>query len=333
MATSRANVAAVLALAALIWWALPSAAYNPTSDDHVHMSNLPASMGGAVCALSGDPTYVFHNPAGVVGSGLFAFSHNHSSRHFPGTIRKKLEMDQLDDDTQAVAMKLPLGTAVMGFNFLGEQGYDYTNHPDAITATGFPNDDVTGDEHYEGYACAPLPFVRAGLAHRRSYTKNTAKDGTINFVRYGDGYLTGWQADIGWLAYGESYLKMGYDYVDGRTGRLKTARSGWALRPIGWLTLTADKETERFDSPLITPQPAGGWQVVKRRFSGCQISIPPLGRVRIGSFDGHRTLGFDWDVFGLKFFYAEVKGILNHLVGGVANWYQDVHYYGVEIQA
>ncbi|MCC7478457.1 hypothetical protein IT575_08330 [bacterium] len=130
-------------------------ALNLYQDIFMTLSARPLAMGGSGAALEG-PASVFYNPAGLASIRSLSLMHNHSGRHFPGShAGRGNEMDQLDGDTQAVVVPLPLATYAHGFTFSGEMGYDYRNHPRPGDVFDYPGEEITAQlgyphEHYDG---------------------------------------------------------------------------------------------------------------------------------------------------------------------------------------
>ncbi len=354
-------------------------ALNLYQDIFMTLSARPLAMGGTGAALEG-PASVFYNPAGLASIRSLSLMHNHSGRHFPGShAGRGNEMDQLDGDTQAVVVPLPLATYAHGFTFSGEMGYDYRNHPSAGDQFDYPGEEITAKlgyphEHYDGREDYDAIGLNLGLpcafgySNRRSIGRLTPDPGAMPYLpwlRMGEGQQWGLQARV-WpgLTYGQSELKLDYDWtvlalpgegipegyanlnglkVDGELGevmaegfptlssRLKQKRSGWAFRPVGWLTLTADELNENYifrdDKGLGLLHE--GDQEKRSSHLGGELALGQAARLRWGSYDGRPTVGGAVNLLGLWVNYSEVEDLLPAIVGAGKD-YADVHVYGVE---
>lgn len=354
-------------------------ALNLYQDIFMTLSARPLAMGGCGAALDG-PASVFYNPAGLAGIRSLKLMHNHSGRHFPGSYEARgKEMDQLDGDTQCVAVPVGIGTYAHGFTFSGELGYDYRNHPypdssfdnegQKITAKlGYPHEHYDGREDYDAFALnlgLPCAF---GYSNRRSIGRfDPAADSVqkLPWLRTGEGQQWGLQARV-WpgLTYGRSELKLDYDWTllalpgqglppgyanlggleaqaDGSvsasgfptmSSRVKERRSGWAFRPVGWLTLTSDELEENYifrgDQGLGLMHE--GDQSRGSSHRGAELSLGQLARWRWGSYDGRPTVGAALNLGGLWLNYSEVQDLLPSIVGSGRD-YADVHIYGAEL--
>ena len=330
-------------------------AVNVYADYFVTLSARPLAMGGTGTALP-QPASVFYNPAGLASIRQLTLLYNHSARHFPGSREGGMqEWDQLDGDTEAFVVPLPLSTYAHGFTFSGEMGYDYRGHP-AGGSLGYPREHYWGSEDYDALATSFGLPLSAGIALRRSLGRFTPADDDPNgvaWLRHGEGTQWGVLARV-WpgLDYGHSELKLNYDWTvldqprQGERGlptfgsKHLTERSGWALHPVGWLTLTSDDVTERhvFDkhTDLGIGETVGlgrihmGNEEILRSHRGGELSLGSLARLRWGDYDGHPTRGAALNLGGLWLNYAEVEGLLPQIVGA-GREFEDIHIYGAEL--
>jgi hypothetical protein len=338
-------------------------AFNAYQDAWVTLSARPLGMGGAFTALS-DPASVFYNPAGLAGQRCWTLLFNHNARHFPGVeddARQLHRVDQLDCDTEAIAVPLPGATYAHGFTFSGEYGYDYrglTEH----TQQGYPRENVWGNEDYHALALGGgLPWS-AGYSLRRQFLRLTPEPGdhdTPAWLRLGQGEQWGVLARLApGLDYGHSELRFDYDWTllepsiragEGfaeMSSRLKTQRSGWALHPTAWLTLATDgvHEDHRYvpkqkkGAPAVDPATLAGYgsihtgdQSIDRVHTGGELQLGQLARLRWGNYDGAPTCGVALNLGGLWLNYAEAQGLLPKLMGR-GDAYKDVHVYGAELR-
>lgn len=363
------RLAAVPLAAALAVFLLvqQSAALNLLSDSFILLSARPLGMGGASCAVP-QPASVFTNPAALACLRSFSVMHNHSARHFPGSqAGRGTEWDQLDGDTQAIIVPLPLGTYAHGFTLGGEMGYDFRNLPlpgtlsgdtdvDFTAACGYPLEQYWGTETYDSYAAgAWLPFC-AGISHRRHlsrFTPDPAAAGGLSWLRFGEGQQWGILCHpLPGLSLGHSDLKIDYNFLilpgpaqvspAAATGapdfsqRERCQRSGWAFRPCGWLTIGADqvRETHRFVAENGSVPDKLTDTASHRSFSGMEMQVGSLGALRRGYFDGHPTVGWSLSLLGLcggpVVNYAEAEGLLPTLVGS-GRGFENVHIYGFDV--
>jgi len=341
-------------LLAVIVAANTARAFNVYADYFVTLSARPLAMGGAAAALR-DPASVFYNPAGLAGIRRFTLLYNHSGRHFPGSTEGGMqEWDQLDGDTEAIVVPLPLSTYAHGFIFSGEMGYDYRGHP-ADYSLGYPREHYWGTEDYDAFATSGgLPFA-AGYSLRRSlgrFTPDPAEPDAPAWLRHGEGEQWGVLARV-WpgLDYGRSELKLNYDWTlldssaesANRFGEFSskhlTSRSGWALYPAAWLTLTSDDVSERHifdrgsDFGITATEGFGTVHLgnVERSHShrGAELSLGAFAKLRRGDYAGHPTWGAAVNLGGLWLNYAEIEDLLPQIVGA-GHDFADVHIYGAE---
>ena len=328
-------------------------AYNIYADHFVNLSARPLGLGGAAAALSG-PYSVFSNPAGLASIRRLTFLYNHSARHFPGSHEGgKLELDQLDADTEAIVVPVGLGTYAHGFAFSGELGYDYRHHPHDGNL-GYPREELWGSHYIDAVATsAGLPCA-AGIALRREllrFTPATEETAAVPWLRLGEGTHWGLLARV-WpgLDYGLSELRMSYDWTFLQTkaserewpvlaSKLVKKRQGWALHPAGWLTLAQDSVVESYSFGKQHTQEIGippllgsvhiGNQSFQRQNLGAELQLGNLVRLDSGNYDGLPTCGLGVNLGGLWLNYAEIQDLLPRIIGseGVA---QDVHIYGFD---
>jgi hypothetical protein len=304
-------------------------------------------MGGAAAAVP-QPASVFYNPAGLAAIRHFTLMHNHSARHFPGSREGGMsEWDQLDGDTQAIVVPLPLTTYSHGFTASGEMGYDYRGHP-ADGSLSYPRENYHGSEDYDALATSLGLPCALGIAYRRHYSKLTpAPDDTTTppWFREGEGTQWGVLARV-WpgLDYGYSELDMDYDWTlllqdDNKAGRgfsefssnQKTCRSGWALRPAGWLILANDELKQNYsfmDSAGLGLLHLGDSESVSEHQGG-ELCLGALIKLRWGSYDGNPTIGIAINFGSIWLNYAEVKYLLPKIVCAGRNM-EDIHIYGAE---
>ncbi len=350
---ARICAAALLSsLLGLILLGNAAQAFNAYQDIFVMLSARPLGMGGAAAAVS-DPSSVFTNPACLAGYRGLKLMHNHSARHFPGSTEGgSSEWDQLDGDSQALVIGLPIGTYAHGFTFSGEMGYDFRGHPDN-GSLGYPREQYWGTQSIDAFASSACLPLRGGIALRREFSRFTPAredDNGLAWLRLGEGLQTGIMARV-WpgLDYGRSELKMDYDWTllsakedrnafDELTSRLKQRREGWALHPVGWLCLASDEVNEEyiFGGKDDNPASLHGLGSIhagnrSRRLSllGLELNIGNGIALRRGSFDGRPTVGMSLQLPGIRVNYAEVEDMLPQIVGS-GSGFADVHIYGFE---
>lgn len=347
--------AALILMLGVVLAANTARALSVYSDYFVTLSARPLAMGGTGAALP-QPASVFYNPAGLASIRQFTFLYNHSARHFPGSQEGGMqEWDQLDGDTEAIVVPLVLGTYAHGFTFSGEMGYDYLGHP-ADGSLLYPREHYWGSEDYDALATSFGLPLSAGIAMRRSLGRFTpAEDDPagVAWLRHGEGTQWGILARV-WpgLDYGLSKLELNYDWTvliepeESERGfpsfgsKHLTGRSGWALHPVGWLTLVSDDVTERhiFDkhTDLGIGETVGlgrihmGNEEIMRLHRGGEVSLGSLGRLRWGDYDGHPTWGAAFNLGGLWLNYTEAEGLLPEIVGSGRD-FENVHIYGAEL--
>jgi hypothetical protein len=330
-------------------------AYNVYQDLFVMLSARPLGMGGAAAAVS-DPSSVFTNPACLAAYRGLHVMHNHSARHFPGSLEGGVsEWDQLDGDSQSLVIGLPIGTYAHGFTFSGEMGYDFRGHP-ADVSLGYPREQLWGTQSVDAFATSAILPVRAGMALRREFSRFTPADDDalgVPWLRLGEGRHTGIMARL-WpgLDYGRSELKMDYDWTllqtdperkafTELTSRLKQQREGFALHPVAWLCFARDEVRETYildDRKEHTDKPLAGLgsfhlgnRSLTRYLSGMELNIGNGLALRRGSFDGRPTVGLSLQLPFLRANYGEVKNLLPEIVGA-GSGFEDVHIYGFETE-
>lgn len=330
-------------------------AFNSYQDLFVMLSARPLGMGGAAAAVS-DPSSAFTNPAALAGFRGLRLMHNHSARHFPGSTEGgQSEWDQLDGDSQALVVGLPIGTYAHGFTFSGEMGYDFRGHP-ADGSLGYPREQYWGTQSVDAFATAAVLPVRGGIALRREFSRYTPAEDDhtgIAWLRLGEGQHTGFMARV-WpgLDYGQSELKMDYDWTllqedpkrnafSEMTSRLKQKRSGWALHPTAWLCIASDEVNENYileDGKQQTLENLPGLGVihtgnrkVRRVLTGMELHLGNGLALRQGNFDGNHTVGLSIQLPFVRANYAEVEDLLPAIVGS-GDSYKDIHIYGFETE-
>jgi hypothetical protein len=354
-------------------------AYNAYQDAWITLSARPLGMGGALAAVP-DPASVFYNPAGLAGLRHLTLMFNHSGRHFPGVEDKRAHRhraDQLDSDTECIAVPLPGATFAHGFSFRGEYGYDYRPLDPAQTY-GYPRDNVNGGEEYDALAVSGGLPLALGYSLRRQFLRFTpdptrgaapgaAPTGGTGaaaarvpaWLRVGQGEQWGLLAHVApGLDYGRSEGKLNFDWTllepssqadEGFAelhSKQKTKRSGLALHPCAWLTLASDSVHEDYlypDKPAPGAPPASsmadmpglgtvhhGSDSADRLYSGGELCLGQLARLRWGNYDGSRTVGFGFNLCGLWLNYAEAQGLLPKLIGS-GDSFKDVHIYGGQL--
>lgn len=330
-------------------------ALNTYQDFFVMLSARPLGMGGAAAAVS-DPSSVFTNPAALAGYRGLKLMHNHSARHFPGSTEGgQSEWDQLDGDSQAIVIGLPVGSYAHGFTFSGEMGYDYRGHP-ADGSLGYPREQYWGTQSIDAFASSAVLPLRGGIALRREFSRFTpAKEDAdgIAWMRLGEGQHTGIMARV-WpgLDYGRSDLKMDYDWTllqqdpsrnafSELTSRLKQRREGWALHPVAWFCIASDRIDENYILGGKNDNPAelaglgiihGGSRRLTRYLSGMELHIGNGLALRRGSFNGRPTSGLSMQLPLVRANYAEVENLLSEITGADADSFTNIHIYGFEAE-
>jgi hypothetical protein len=335
------------ALAVVLAWNT-ARAFNVYQDFFVTLSARPLAMGGAAAAQAG-PESVFYNPAGLAPLRVFRLLYNHSARHFPGSTEgSRREWDQLDGDTEAIVVPLPLSTYAHGFILSGEMGYDYSGHP-ADGRLGYPREHYSGTESYDALAANFGLPCSAGIALRRHVGCFTPAPGADSppWIRLGEGTQWGLLTRV-WpgVDYGLSRLRMDYDWtvldpaasaahkgaLPGFSSRLSLSRSGLAFHPAAWLTLTRDSTREdykiRDQNYLGLIHSGSGTRC--RDFAGGELALGALAKLRWGDYDGYPTSGLAFNLGGMWLNYAEVKGLLPEIVGSGMG-FEDVHIYGFDL--
>jgi hypothetical protein len=336
-------------------------ALNHYQDIYVTLSARPLSMGGAAAALP-QPASVFSNPACLAALRRFTIMQNHSARHFGYTdAGGHAERDQLDGDTEAIVVPLPLSTYAHGWTASGEYGYDYRNHP-ADGSLGYPRDHYWGTESYDALAGNLGLPVALGVSQRRSmHIFEPDVDGAeFPWQRLGEGNTWGIYARVfPSLTFGHSEMKHDYDWALQRLGdlpdwqqdllydpgwkqtntgrlkssRIKTRRSGFAFQPTGWLTLASDDVRESY---VFRDPPAGfgtihtGDKTIRRNHLGGELRLGNLAAYRWGLYDGCPTVGGALDICGVTINYAECADLLPEIIGSGEQW-KDVHIYGFQL--
>jgi len=331
-------------------------ALNVYADIFVTLSARTLAMGGASTALY-DPSAVFINPAGLANAQAITLLYNHSCRHFPGSQEGgRLEWDQLDGDTQALVVPLPLTTFAHGFTFDHEMGYDFRWHPED-GSLGYPRQRFCGQEDIDAIAFDVGLPIAAGIGVRRSTGRFKPPEDSVSkqaWFRQGEGMHIGILARV-WpgLDYGQSHLKLDYEWLlledpGAGAGALDvfysdhiTERRGWALTPVGWLTLTSDQVTEDHsfhsgdkNAPVCLLGMGTvheGDRVIERIHSGAELSLGSLIKLRTGLYDGRRTWGAGFNLAGLWLNYTEIEDMLPQIVGD-GDGYENLHFYGFQLE-
>src|SRR5688500_17437680 len=168
-------------------------ALNQYQDIFVTLSARPLAMGGAAVAVP-QPASVFYNPAGLASLRRFTIMQNHSARHFGYTRAGGFaERDQLDGDTEAIVVPLPLSTYAHGWTASGEYGYDYRNHTED-GSLGYPRDHYWGTESYDALATTLRLPVALGISQRSS---------THIFEASNEHIIYHWNRELSWIRLGE----------------------------------------------------------------------------------------------------------------------------------
>ncbi|MDQ3023853.1 MAG: hypothetical protein M3R04_05645, partial [bacterium] len=249
------------------------------------------------------------------------------------------ERDQLDGDTEAIVVPLPLSTYAHGWVASGEFGYDYRNHP-ADGSLGYPRDHYYGTESYDALAGSLGLPVALGISQRRSTHIFDPEVGSIEpqWLRLGEGIQWGLHARLfPGIEYGHSEMKHDYDWTvqpdqSYFSSRIKAKRSGFAFHPTGWLTLASDGVKESY----IFRDPRAGYgtihtgdSTVSRSHLGAELNLGNVAVWRWGLYDGRPTVGASLILGGFTFNYAECKDLLPEIIGTGEHW-KAVHIYGVE---
>jgi hypothetical protein len=346
----RAIVVTLLSLVlTCIFAANLAGAFNLYQDAWVGLSCRPLGMGGAFTAVS-DPASVFYNPAGLAMQRQLTLLFNHSSRHFPGVeddARHLHRVDQLDADTEAIVVPLPLATYAHGMTLSGEYGYDYRQLPPEYS---YPRENVWGNEDYHSLAFSLGLPCAAGYSLRRQFlrlTPDPADTMTPAWLRLGQGEQWGILARAApGLDYGYSDLRMDYDWTlleqstkpgerfAEMSSRLKTKRSGWALHPTGWLMLAGDVVQQKWSYPDDTGLGTmhRGELTTQDLYLGGELCLGNLAKFRWGNSDGSPTVGVGVNLGGLWLNYAEGQDMLPKLMGKDGGGFRDVHFYGAEVR-
>lgn len=339
------------AVLALVLCSNTASALNLYHDLFVTLSARPLAMGGAAAAVP-DPSSVFSNPAGLAALRSLRLLYNHSTRHFPGSREGgKHEWDQLDGDTEAVVVPLPLATYAHGFTLADEMGYDFTTHPPGKLC-GYPREGLWGNEEYDALALGSGLPAAVGIALRRNSARFTpAPEDTTTppWFRTGEGMQWGVLARV-WpgVEYGLSELKLDYDWVilaapdaakadankralPTMNSRLKAKREGIAIHPCGWLVLATDsvREAYRIDEQQFLGVLHQGDAERASSHRGAELSLGNAAKLRWGDNDGQPTLGLSFALGTLWLNYTEAKGLLPQIVGA-GDSFKDVHIYGFD---
>jgi hypothetical protein len=114
----------------------------------------------------------------------------------------------------------------------------------------------------------------------------------------------------------------------------KTKRSGLALHPCAWLTLASDSVHEDYLFPENAAPGLGtihhGKDSADRLFSGGELALGQLAKLRWGNYDGAPTVGGALNLGGLWVNYSEAQDLLPRLMGQ-GDSFKDVHIYGAEL--
>ncbi len=311
--------------------------YNPDHPQYPRLTSRALGMGNATVAWIDDGSAIFHNPAGLGRIRTLTISHAHSRNHFPGEIEN---LDQLDCDPTSFIIPLsgalmgyPIGSAGLGWILQGELGYGYLVR----------NDESIPEERYfgmgpgdrsEGAGFHLWPGIYFGFTHRANEYLFTAGDDIpdgVTWRRTGEGYSGGIQQTIiPGLQYGYIYEQMDYDYLPFRgeiTGeRTNSNRSGWCIRPTGWLTIARD--VERISRKEF---PSRDVSKLTRIYWGCEIKFGSWMSWRWGSLDGHRTHGWSYKIGPWRSDSAWVEGFMPEMVEGYPDRWQDYHATGFNV--
>ena len=355
----------IIRIAVLIVWiaTLPflhgeAAAYNPYYDGFTQISARPLSMGGAAASQTGDPSAVFHNPACIGGHKKLALMHNHSGRHFPvgmeayGGVpgKKRFDVDHLDGDTQAIIVPLfPAFTLGLGFNFQGEMGYDYRPLAN-VAGNKFPVERLAMVERVEALGFSLSPWTQTGWSRRsffHFYERHGAANTTVRYPpvhpadfdpgaafkwnRVGEGSASGVRQMLApGVCFGAAKSKTDFDYEDGASGRYDRRKTGYSIKPAGWLTLIWDKESQIavfFDgSGELSQQMPANAEVING--FGWELNVAGIARLRGGSLAGNGTLGAEMTLGNLRLLYTEAINYLPRILGADPGTMRNVHIYG-----
>jgi len=323
--------------------ALPAAAYSELYTDYPLITVDGLLHSGTLSTWPESASAFYYNPAATSATAFPVLSHNHSGRHFPPG-ESGLEMDQLDNDFESVIIPLPLGSFALGFSLFDEQGYDFSNHPRGW----FPyrREQVKGDENWVAYALGSLP-LRYGLSYRR-FQRSYYSERSLAVVPgsprpqsfpdaliSGEGYSHGWLAGLPWLRLASSRHQLDMRKLSLPAGlseeaRRKERRKGWRVLPAAWLSVAGESRetvTWPFHRPGAKPEPSpaesSSWSVSARPFAFMEVGY--------GQMEGKRSWGcrLRLPLAGLK--YAELRDYLQTITGQAADFFGDIHLYGLDI--
>ncbi|MFH1675650.1 MAG: hypothetical protein ABIC40_01410, partial [bacterium] len=255
----------ILALSVVLLLLTPTAGvrgdYKPDHYEYPKLTSRALGMGGATVAWIDDASAIFHNPAGLGRLNSVMLSHAHSRNHFPGEIEN---LDQLDSDPTSLIIPLnslvfgfPIGSAGVGWVLQGELGYDYRVRND----NSIPMERLWGVGPQDRSECVGFklwPGGYFGFGHRVSELLFSEKDDlpdTATWRRTGESFPLGFQqVIIPGIQDGFTFEDAEYDYYPHRLSpdgekiqgdRITTSRSGWCIRPTGWLTIARDVENAK----------------------------------------------------------------------------------------
>jgi hypothetical protein len=311
--------------------------YKPNHPDYPRLTARELGMGGACVAFTDDGNAIFQNPAGLGRIRTLTISHSHSREHFPG---ENMNLDRLDCDPTSLIVPLsgatfgyPIGSAGAGWVLQGELGYDYSVRNDESV----PNERLWGMgpvDRADGAGFHLWPGGYLGFTHRKSeYLFSTGDDlpDGVTWRRSGEGYSVGIQQTIiSGIQYGHVFEQMDYDYQPFRDDiegeRTKSNRSGWCIRPTGWLTIARDVECFS-----LKEHPSREETRTTRIYWGCEIEFGPWLSWRWGSFDGHATHGWSWKIGPWRSDSARVEGFMPEMVENYPEQWQDFHTTGFNL--
>jgi hypothetical protein len=288
-------------------------ALNQYQDIFVTLSARPLGMGGAAAAVP-QPASVFYNPAGLASLRRFSVMQNHSARHFGYTDQGgSHERDQLDGDTEAIVVPLPLSTYAHGWTASGEYGYDYRNHPDDYSL-GYPRDHYWGTESYDALAGNLGTPLALGFSQRRSMHifEPDVFGHELPWVRLGEGNTWGahWRVLPGIEA---GYSEMKHDY-DWKIFTVPLYESHELALPMWQQDLLRDPGWEsRLNVPQKSAPPLSSSRIKTRRTG---VAFHPTGWLTLATDDVKESYIFRDPPAGYGANHTGDKDIKRSHVGG-----------------
>ncbi len=309
-----------------IWPGASHGDYAPDHPDYSRLTSRALGMGGATVAWIDDASSIFHNPAGMGRINSLAISHSHSRNHFPGEIEN---LDQLDCDPTSFLIPLsgallgwPIGSAGAGWIVQGELGYDYRTRNDEAV----PEERLFGmgpGDRREGAGFHLWPAGFFGFTHRQCeylFTGGDRLPDGVTWRRTGEGYSAGVQQTvIPGIQYGAVFEQTDHDYLPYRDGitaeREKKFRSGWSIRPTAWLLVARDVETVDRKEWRADDNAVPTTTRISRTYWGVEVKVGKWLAFRWGSFDGHPTSGWSYQIGPWRSDSAWVDGLMTEMVG------------------